>query len=961
MLDNLLEKIKKILNNRTIPTLIIFMFVLFLLVIKVFQLQIAESRGVKDDVDDTLAVQYRDIKSTRGNFYDRNGVQLSENIVSYSVVMSNTALVTSNQDKNAMIWKMICLLEQYGYKPELDFGIDLVCDNPETSNPEYHFEFNVSDNALLRFKKNAYCKTSISKLSEDQINATAQEVFDFLRYGDKENGAMFGISDDYTTEQAYRIMVVRYNLMILNPQYSQFTLASDVDALTVAAVKENMADIPGIEIKQTTSREYYDSVYFAHIIGYTGAITTAELDELNANTEEPIYESNDIVGKTGLEKSMESYLAGSKGIETLTVSSANKIMASVISKQPVAGNDIYLSIDRDLQVAIYHILERNIAAILISKINGGMSYGTKGTKASGIEIPIYEVYNALIANNVIDITHFKRDDATELEKKTLQEFESKRRAVFSDLRKYLSIDNKVTNSKAGSEIEEYLDYVYSIMGVNGLQLFISSAVDKTDPVYIAYANGEIALSEYLQYAISNTWVDLAKLGVGESYYSTDEIYQMLVDYILNYFENDKEFEKKIYRTLIFTKKLTGTEICLLLFEQNVIEYTESEYNRVKRGSVSAYNFMIEKLTNLEITPAQLALEPCSGSVVITDVHTGEVLAMVSYPSYDNNKLANKIDFEYYSDLLNDKSLPLVNRPTQQQTTTGSTFKPLMSFVGFGEDVITTTTKITDRGVFEEVDPSPKCWKYPGTHGSINVSDAIRHSCNYFYYQIGYTLSLDSRGNYNDAQGISTIHKYTDLFGLGEKSGVEIAEAVPKISNQDAVRTSIGYYHNLAPVQIAKYITTVANSGTCYDLTLLDRIMDKNGNLVYENEPSVYNQIDRFTGAQWKAVQLGMYNVVNTTSNSLDKLYGDLGVKVAGKTGTAQVSTTHPNHALFASYAPYDKPEISLMIVIPNGYASANAAYVGREVMGLYFNGENKEALLNGDVKAGNATTIHISD
>ena len=173
-----------------------------------------------------------------------------------------------------------------------------------------------------------------------------------------------------------------------------------------------------------------------------------------------------------------------------------------------------------------------------------------------------------------------------------------------------------------------------------------------------------------------------------------------------------------------------------------------------------------------------------------------------------------------------------------------------------------------------------------------------------------------------------------MFGLSDYSGVEVYEDMPEISNRDVVRTAIGYYHNFAPVQIAKYITTVANSGICYDLTLLNRVMDKDGTLVYRNEQSVYNEITMFSSAQWQAVQLGMYNVVNTTTNSLNRLYGDLGVKVAGKTGTAQVSTTHPHNALFAAYAPYDDPEISVIIVIPNGYASANAAYIGREVMGL---------------------------
>lgn len=960
MLDIFLEKLKIVLNNRIVPLFVLFFAGFFLIMARTFHIQIAEGSSVSNRTEETKNVQYRDIKSTRGNFYDRNGVQLSENVSSYSVVVSNTALAETNAERNAILLELLDLLRRYGYEVELDFGIDLIRNETENGT-EYSLAFNLEGNALLRFKKNAYCKPSISKLTEQERNATAQEVFDFLKHGDGVNTYMFNISDDYSMEDAFRIMVLRYNLLILNPQWQQITLATNVDDVTVAAVKENMADIPGVEVKLTTSRVYYDSQYFAHIIGYTGAITTSEIEELNSEYGEDAYNSTDVVGKTGMEKSMENYLSGTKGVETLTVSSTNKIIDSKITSEPTAGNDVYLTIDRDLQVAVYHILERNVAAILISKINNGMSYGTKGEKASGIEIPIYEVYNALINNNVIDIKAFKDSDASELEKKVLGYFLDKRSLIFEKLRHYLALDNTVTNPKAGEEMEEYLDYVYSTMLSSEVGLLISSVIDRQDPVYLDYTNDKISLSKFLQYAISQNWVDLSKLGVGEQYYSMDEHYEMLIDYILDYFEDDKEFEKKIYRTLIFTKKLTGTEICLLLFEQNVLEYNETDIRNLKNGRISAYNFMIEKLTNLEITPGQLALEPCSASAVITDVNTGEVLAMVTYPSYDNNMLANKIDYTYYSKLLEDKAFPLVNRPTQQKTTTGSTFKPLMSFVGFGEGVISTSTKIKDEGIFEEVEPSPRCWKYPGTHGSINVSDAIRHSCNYFYYKIGYELALDAKGKYNDAQGIATIQKYAAMFGLAEKSGVEISEAMPEISSKDAVRTAIGYYHNFTPVQIAKYITTVANSGVCYNLTLLDHVSSQKGETVYRNEPSVYNNITMFTESQWKAVQLGMYNVVNTSTNSLNVLYGDLGVKVAGKTGTAQVSTTHPNHALFASYAPYNDPEISVMVIIPNGYSSANAAYVAREIYGLYFNDENKEALLSGDVKAGNATTIHISD
>jgi penicillin-binding protein 2 len=357
----------------------------------------------------------------------------------------------------------------------------------------------------------------------------------------------------------------------------------------------------------------------------------------------------------------------------------------------------------------------------------------------------------------------------------------------------------------------------------------------------------------------------------------------------------------------------------------------------------------------------LALEPCSGSIVITDVNNGDVLAMVTYPSYDNNMLANKIDWDYYSKLLANSATPLLNRPTQQQTATGSTFKPLMALAGMAEGVITTQTKIKDEGLFELVDPSPKCWKYPGNHGWINLTQAIQHSCNYFFYQVGYNMSLDAKGEYSDSLGISKIQKYASWFGLADKSGVEVPESTPAISSTDAVRTSIGYYHNFAPIQISRYVTSVANKGTVFNLTIVDKTVNKETGEETDNSATVFNRIDSYTDNQWNAVQKGMYDVVNTSANSLNTLYGDLGFKVAGKTGTAQVSLTHPSHGLFISFAPYSKPEVSVTVVIPNGYASANAAKLAREVYGLYFNDENKEELLSGDLTTTNVTNITVSD
>lgn len=965
MLDVLIYKIKTIFKSRMVYLSITVIVLFSLLVGRMYSLQIlnAEAGTYSSSTGNNYqSYRLRYTDSTRGNIYDRNGNLLAYNVQSFNIVMGNSANFKNNSERNAMILKLINIIEKNGYELELDFAIEKNEDYVEPAEGEVSLEepvkFNLSGNSLLRFKKNAYGLQSVSKLSEEQVNATAYEVFEFLCHGNKQV-AMFGISDDYALEDALKIMTVRYALFTLYPQYSQFTICSDVDERTIAAIEENAADLKGVEIKQVTSRVYNDSLYFAHILGYTGSVTEDDVAKLNEGLEEDIYNSSDVIGKTGIEREMDSLLRGTKGVEELSVNASGKVLSSVTKTTPKAGDDIYLTIDRELQISCYHILENNIAAILISKIVNSMDYGGKGKTANKITIPVYEVYNAFIANALLDIAHFRSEDATDLEKKVYQTFLTKKDTVITRLRDILDYDNPTVNNKLSEEYDGYINYIYSMLRSNGVLL--KNDIDQKNSVYLAYTDDKISLSEFLQYAIDEQWVDLSMLGIGSDYNTNRETYNKLFDYIFEHLNNNNDFEKMIYKVLIFSYKLSGKDMCLLLYDQGVLPYNENDYRKLSNGSISAYSFVINKLTTLEITPGMLALEPCSGSIVITDVNTGDVLAMVTYPSYDNNKLANKIDWSYYQSLLANQATPLMNRPTQQQTTTGSTFKPLMAFAGMGEGIITTTTRIKDEGLFELVEPSPKCWKYPGNHGSINVTQAIQHSCNYFFYSVGYQMALDSTGNYSDSLGISKIQKYASMFGLSSKSGVEVPEATPVISNTDAVRTAIGYYHNFTPIQIARYITAVANKGTVFNLTIVDKTYDRETDEETDNSATVYSTIDSYTESQWAAVQKGMYDVVNTSANGLNTLYGDLGCKVAGKTGTAQVSLTHPSHGLFVSFAPYSAPEVAVAVVLPNGYASANAAKLAREVYGLYFNDENKEELLSGDLTTTSVTNISVSD
>lgn len=925
MLDIFLDAIKRIFKSRLLFITLIYMVLFGIIVHRLFVLQIVEGPTHAEEYEYKNTVS-REIKSTRGNIYDRNGMLLASNTLSYSVVMEDSSEITSNDQRNAIIYKLIKIIEKNGDTLDTPFYI--------TYTDDGEFEFTVSGSALTRFKKNVYAYALVNKqLTEEQKNATAEDVYYFLKDGSKKY-PMFGISDEYTVEDTLKIMSVRYALFNNYPKYNQITVASNVSEGTVASVMENIADLPGVQIKQETKRIYYDSIYFAHILGYTGLINADELETLNAERGEEYYNATDIVGKTGIEKEFEEYLGGTKGNEIVTVNENGKVIGVVDRQDPIAGNDIYLTIDGNLQKALYNILEKRIAGILLDHLTPDMDYGTKGESASNIKTPIYEVYYALIDNNIIDIDRLSSSDATDLEKRVYNKFKDARAEIFSRLKTLLSADSQTPNGRAG-DMGEYLDYVYDTLVDQNI--ILADKIEKDDATLRSYENDKISLSQFLQYALANNYIDLKKLGV-DTYYSSEELYQKLLDYSMKLLEEDSTFNKKIYRYLVFSYKLSGTEICLLLFDQGMLEYNEEDIQRLKSGAISAYKFMESKIRSLEITPAMLALEPFSGSIVVTDVNNGNVLAMVTYPGYDNNKLANKVDSDYYEWMYTDKSLPWMNRPTMQLVAPGSTFKMVTSFAGLEEGVIDPYEKIVDLGIFEKISLPAKCHIYPRSHGAVDLSDAIKVSCNYYFYETGYRLSIDDNGEFNEQLGLSRLKKYASLFGLDTKSGVEIGEASSNVSDKDPVRSAIGQGTNLyTPIQLSRYVTTLANHGTNYKLTLLNRIISKDGKIVYKNEPQVYKDLTGIKSSTWDNVLKGMYMVVNDPRGSVYELYKNLGVTVAGKTGTSQISLSKPNNALFISFAPYEKPEISVTVVIPNGHTSGNAAEIARDVYRLYFN------------------------
>jgi penicillin-binding protein 2 len=930
LFDTFLDSLKRTMKSRLFPISFIFLILFSVLIHRIFVLQIVKGEEYVEKSEKT-SEKTRELKSTRGNIYDRNGVLLAYNEMSYTVTYEDSGDIIDNTIKNAMIHKLINIIEKNDGVIDTQFDIEI--------NKNGEFSFTGDEQSILSFKRDAYYYNKVDDLSEEQVALTAEELFNLLRYNKDKSTPPFEIDKNYTDEEALKIMSIRFAIFMNRySKYLPITVTTSIDDVTVAAIKENSAELPGVKISQETHRVYNDSEYFAHMLGYTGLISSEKLEELK-EAKNTNYSATNQIGKTGIEESFEEYLHGTNGYEKVIVNEYGRVTDIKKVVEPIAGDDVYLTIDAKLQKANYDILEKKITGILLSKIRNSTSTGSKGTSAADILIPIYDVYFALIDNGVIDVDKLDNKGSTYLEKSVYNKFTNKQEAVLADLQNMLGHNSTKLKKEVSDEKKEYLELVYDVLIEN--EILMNDSIDTNSQKYIDYSKDKISLSNFLQYAISSNWIDLEKLNVGDEYYSSDEIYTELVAYTIKTLKNNQSFVKKLYYYLIYSYKLSGNEICLLLFDQDVLEYNEedmaTDQAKLKSGTVSAYNFIRTKLKNLEITPAQLALEPCSGSIVVTDVKNGDVLALVTYPSYDNNKLANSIDADYYASL-NNNGFPLLNRPLQQRTAPGSTYKVVTAIAGLEEHIINPGDTIYSNVVFKKITPSPKCWsKVP--HGDLDIPHAIEVSCNYFFYELGYRLSSIS-GSFKDKTGLDKLRKYASMFGLDAKSGIELPEYAPEISSESSVRSAIGQgSNNFAPVQLSRYITAVANKGNSYNLTIVDQVKDLEGNVVLDNKASILNKID-ISDSVWSQVQQGLYLVVNGSHSSILSLFSNLNVEVAGKTGTAEESKLKPNHALFLSYAPFDSPEISVTTVIPNGYSSSNAAELASDVYKYYFDKNN---------------------
>ena len=554
MLRELLEKLKE---SRLFLMGGIFIALACILVHRLFVLQIIRGEEYREDYKLSIE-KTKDIPATRGNIFDRNGKLLAYNDLAYTVKIEDV-FDGSNAKNNENIYKLIKMIEKNGDTIVNDFNIVL--------NEAGEYEFDVSGTALMRFKADVYGESYIDALSYEQQTSTAEEMMEELAgtgyYGfavgayeydeegnrkrDENGKYIFHIGEGYTKKEVLQIVTIRYAMKLIAYQvYLGATVAKDISPATVAVIMENMDQLQGVSIQEDTVRRYVDSTYFSQILGYTGKISGTELENLNAELkesgQEAKYTATDVVGKIGIEQYMELELHGTNGYEKVYVDKMGRLLDTAERVEPVSGNDVYLTIDADLQKATMDILEQTIAGILVNKIKNVKTFTLGANQSSSdIIIPIYDVYYALFDNNVISIAQLSDEDALETEQAVFAAYEQFTSDRINRLRDEL-YTSRIAYKNLSQEYQTYQGAMIELL--KDYDVLDMDLVDKEDDTYINWVKNEtISMAEFLEYCIAKNWVDVSRLKLESAYADSSEMFDKLVDYMFALMEQSNTFRK----------------------------------------------------------------------------------------------------------------------------------------------------------------------------------------------------------------------------------------------------------------------------------------------------------------------------------------------------------------------------------------------------------------------------------
>lgn len=339
----------------------------------------------------------------------------------------------------------------------------------------------------------------------------------------------------------------------------------------------------------------------------------------------------------------------------------------------------------------------------------------------------------------------------------------------------------------------------------------------------------------------------------------------------------------------------------------------------------------------------------AGAAVVLNVKTGEVIAMASYPDYDPSAFVNGIDTNTWNYYINGDTKPLENKAISAMYSPGSTYKMVTALAGLETGTITPKTKINDTGVFRKYNSSWRCWNRYG-HGYLNVSQAIEHSCNYFFYDLGDRLGIDNLAKYSYYLGLG--HK-TGIELKGEISGVLASNEIAKQENRvwnpgETISAAIGQsYNTFTPLQMAKYVAMIANRGKKLDVTIVKSIINPDGSEVARDEYEAYvneklglqeddTEEMNFKEENIEAILEGMRGVTSESGGTAYSTFKNFNIEVGGKTGSAQTGVQGKTNAWFVGFAPFDDPEIAIVVFVRNGGHGSYTAEVAREIIAQYF-------------------------
>ena len=622
--------------------------VLFLVIVgKFYQLQIIEHDKYANNLRASVE-RVIDITAPRGLIYDRYGRPLAINKPT-NVVRLDQQVKMDKEKLNQVLLELALLLEKNGDTYEDNIPIS-------KSTP---FEYTESKTSINQFMYSI--PYNDEKHRQELLQKSASEIIDYLK-------VKYDIKN-MTDEEARKVIALRTEIYkVAYSKYKPVELATHVSDETIAYLEEHHDDFPSILVDVAPVRYYTEPEVLGNLLGYTRTITEAQYEEMKDEG----YDKDDIVGHEGIEKTMESELRGQKGVERVEVDNVGRRVHTIEKDEAIPGNDVFLTIDLDLQKVAYESTERNLSEALIERLKGG---NDKVEAVSSKEMIV-----SMLESSQLNLKQM--DEAKE---------DSIQKQLYTRLmEKYNSLDAVIKET------------------MNALDLLIQLVDEETGD---------------------------------------------------------------------FTEK----EILLALNEQgalNLSEQTVTNFMNNRQGTTEAT--LIQQLETGGLKPNQMSIMPSSAASVVVDVHTGEVLALVGYPSYDANQMTTNFN-RYYNTLFDSRSM-LWNRALMTAKAPGSTFKMITGIAGLEEGVVTPDTLIYDTGVYEKVGtPAPKCWIHTNTgggHGNTNLNKALEVSCNYYFYEVAYRLGLKGKTPYG---GIDMLTKYVEMFGLDKKTGIELAESPPNIS------------------------------------------------------------------------------------------------------------------------------------------------------------------------------------